>query len=190
VTVRSTELTDEASTGTVSCAWSCRGAEAESTAPKSHEEAPLPVPQPELNPGAPPTSGVACSRMAASGRSPPVAQALIFHSADVPRGLAECAATTLMHRLTGEVSRTVVASPCECRCFGCPAGLGVAEPRGDPEGVAVLPGEPTGLGEGEPVGDGECVRVLVGVADGECVKVRVGVADGECVRVRVGVGLG
>jgi hypothetical protein len=155
--------------------------------------------------------------MVASGRSPPVAQALIFHWADVPRGLAACAATTLMHRLTGEVSCTVVALPCEwlpcgCRCFGCPAGLGVAEALGDPEGVAVLPAEPSGLGEGEPVAAGEDFRVLVvvtdggavlvgegfpevlaladgecGVADGECVSVLVGVADGECVKGLAGV---
>ena len=81
VTVRLTDVTDVAVTGTVTCAWSCRGAEFASTAPRSHEDVPSALPQPKLKPGAPPLAGIACSWMVASGTSPPVVQALTVHCA-------------------------------------------------------------------------------------------------------------
>src|SRR6185437_165338 len=52
MTVRRTELTGDAETGTVSCAWSCRGADFASTAPRSHADVPSALPPPKLNPGA------------------------------------------------------------------------------------------------------------------------------------------
>ena len=61
VTVRLTDVTDDAVRGTVTCAWSCRGADFASTAPRSHEDVPLALPQPKLKPGAPPLAGVACN---------------------------------------------------------------------------------------------------------------------------------
>jgi hypothetical protein len=81
VTVRLTDVTDDAVTGTVTCAWSCRGAEFASTAPRSHEDVPSALPQPKLKPGAPTLGGVACSWMVASGTAPPVVQALTAHCA-------------------------------------------------------------------------------------------------------------
>jgi hypothetical protein len=77
--VRLTDLTVAAVTGTVSWACSCRWADFASTVPRSHEDVPSSLPQPKLNPGAPPTAGVACSRMITSERFPPVVQALTVH---------------------------------------------------------------------------------------------------------------
>jgi hypothetical protein len=79
VAVRATDLTDEASDGTASVACSCRRAELASTAPRSQEGVPLPLPQPKLNSGKPPTSGTACRVSVASGMVPPVAQAVTVH---------------------------------------------------------------------------------------------------------------
>jgi len=79
IAVRLTDLTVAAVTGTVSWAWSCRCADFASTIPRSHEDVPSSLPQPKLNPGAPPTVGVARSRMITSERFPPVVQALTVH---------------------------------------------------------------------------------------------------------------
>jgi hypothetical protein len=111
--------------------------------------------------------------------SPPVAQALTVHWADVPRGLVVCAATTFRQRLTGEVSWTVLAWRCGCRCFSARLGVGVG--LGDVVGVSVALGEPVGLAEGEPLAGGEDFRVLVGVTDGEAVLVDEAVSVGEAV---------
>ena len=109
MTVRLTDLTDDAVTGTVSCAWSCRGADLASTAPRSHDDVPSALPQPKLKPGAPPLAGVACSRMVASGTFPPVVQALTVHCAEWPRTLLACARATATQRLTCVVCATVLA---------------------------------------------------------------------------------
>src|SRR5487761_48356 len=112
MTVRLTDLTADAVTGTVSCAWSCRGAEFASTAPKSHEDV-LPAPQPEPKPGAPPLAGVACSRIVASGTFPPVVQALTVQWAECPRSLLACERATSTQRLTWVTCDTVLAPLCE-----------------------------------------------------------------------------
>jgi hypothetical protein len=87
VTVRLTEVTDDALAGTVSAACSCRRAELASTAPRSQVDVPLPLPQPKLNAGAVPTSGTDCRLSVASGMVPPVAQAVTVHWAGWPRSL-------------------------------------------------------------------------------------------------------
>jgi hypothetical protein len=78
--VRLTDVTVEAVT--VSCAWSGRCADCASTAPRSHEDVPSPLPQPLPNFGAPPAAGVASSWMVASGTFPPVVQAVTVHWAE------------------------------------------------------------------------------------------------------------
>lgn len=109
MTVRLTDVTDDAVTGTVSCAWSCRGADCASTAPRSHDDVPSALPQPKLKPGAPPLAGVACSRMVASGTFPPVVQALTVHCAEWPRTLLACARATATQRLICDACGTVLA---------------------------------------------------------------------------------
>jgi len=109
VTVRLTDVTDDAVTGTVSCAWSCRGADLASIAPRSHDDVPSALPQPKLKPGAPPLAGVACSRMVASGTLPPVVQALTVHWAECPRTLLACPRATATQRLTCVACGTVLA---------------------------------------------------------------------------------
>jgi hypothetical protein len=113
MTVRLTDLTADAVTGTVSCAWSCRGADFASTAPKSHEDVLSALPQPAPKPGAPPLAGVACSRMVASGTFPPVVQALTVHCAECPRSLLACERATSTQRLTCVACDTVLAPLCE-----------------------------------------------------------------------------
>lgn len=113
MTVRLTDLTADAVTGTVSCAWSCRGADFASTAPKSHEDVLSALPQPAPKPGAPPLAGVACSRMVASGTFPPVVQALTVHRAECPRSLLACERATSTQRLTCVACDTVLAPLCE-----------------------------------------------------------------------------
>jgi hypothetical protein len=78
-TARRTDVTFDAVTGTVSCAWSCRCVDCASTAPRSHEDVPLPLAQPKLKYGAPPLAGVARRWMVASGTLPPVVQAVTVH---------------------------------------------------------------------------------------------------------------
>jgi hypothetical protein len=106
-------LTVDAETGTVSCAWSCRGADFASTAPRSHADYPTSLPQPKLNLGAPPPAGVARSRTVASGTLPPVVQALTVHRAALPRSLLACAPATWTQRLTFGSCGTVLAPLCE-----------------------------------------------------------------------------
>jgi hypothetical protein len=113
MTVRLTDLTADAVTGTVSCAWSCRGADFASTAPRSHEDVPSALPQPEPKPGALPLAGVACSRMVASGTFPSVVQALTVHCAECPRSLLACERATSTQRLTCVTCDTVLAPLCE-----------------------------------------------------------------------------
>jgi len=78
VTVNLTDFTDDAVVATVDLAWSCRCADVESTAPRSHDAVASSLPQPKLNFGAT-LDGVACSRTIASVRLPPVVQALTTH---------------------------------------------------------------------------------------------------------------
>jgi hypothetical protein len=78
VTVNVTDFTDDAVVATVDSAWSCRCADVESTAPRSHDAVASSLPQPKLNFGAM-LDGVACSRTIASVRLPPVVQALTTH---------------------------------------------------------------------------------------------------------------
>jgi hypothetical protein len=78
VTVNVTDFTDDAVVATVDSAWSCRRADVESTAPRSHDAVASSLPQPKLNVGAM-LDGVACSRTMASVRLPPVVQALTTH---------------------------------------------------------------------------------------------------------------
>jgi hypothetical protein len=125
VTVRLTDVTDDAVTGTVSCAWSCRGADIASTAPRSHDDVPSALPQPKLKPGAPPLAGVACSRMVASGTFPPVVQALTVHCAECPRSLLACARATATQRLTCVVWATVLAPLRELVPVAVPVGFAV-----------------------------------------------------------------
>jgi hypothetical protein len=125
MTVRLSEVTDVAVTGTVTCAWSCRGAEFASIAPRSHEDVPSALPQPKLNPGAPPLAGVACSWIVASGTSPPVVQALTVHCAACPRSVLARTLATFTQRLTCVVCDTVLAPICEVVLVAVPVGVGV-----------------------------------------------------------------
>jgi hypothetical protein len=87
VTVRLTDVTADALTGTVSRACRSRGADFASTAPRSQEEVPSSLPQPKLNLGVPACAGAERRRRTASGTFPPVVQALIAHWAAFPRPL-------------------------------------------------------------------------------------------------------
>ncbi len=115
-------MTVDADTGTVSWAWSCRGADFASTAPRSHADVPSALPQPKLNLGALPLAGVACSRTVASGTLPPVVHALTVHWTARPRSLLACAPATWTQRLTWGSCGTVLAPLCEV----VPVGVGVA----------------------------------------------------------------
>jgi hypothetical protein len=161
VTVRLTDLTVDALTGTVTCAWSCRGADFASTAPRSQDDVPSSLPQPKLNPGAPPLAGAACSRRTASATFPPVVQALTVHWAACPRSLLACVPATLTQRLTGETSDTVLAPLCALTPVGVPVAVGV--------GLALV-----GLAL---VGFALMVRVGAGVAEVLLFEV-LGAADG------------
>jgi hypothetical protein len=78
ITVNVTDFTDDAVAATFDSAWSCRCADCASIAPRSHDAVPSSLPQPKSNVG-PALDGVACSRMVAVGRLPPVVQALTTH---------------------------------------------------------------------------------------------------------------
>jgi hypothetical protein len=78
ITVNLTDFTDDAVAATFDSAWSCRWADCASIAPRSHDAVPSSLPQPKSNVG-PALDGVACRRMVAVGRLPPVAQALTTH---------------------------------------------------------------------------------------------------------------
>jgi hypothetical protein len=78
ITVNVTDFTDDAVAATSDSAWSCRCADCASIAPRSHDAVRSSLPQPKLNVG-PAFDGVACRRTVASGRLPPVVQALTTH---------------------------------------------------------------------------------------------------------------
>jgi hypothetical protein len=158
MTVRLTDLTADAVTGTVSCAWSCRGADFASTAPKSHEDVLSALPQPAPKPGAPPLAGVACSRMVASGTFPPVVQALTVHRAECPRSLLACERATSTQRLTCVACDTVLAPLCELVSVAVAVAVAVAVPVL----VVVLVVVPVLVVVFVAVGVGFAVRVRVG----------------------------
>src|ERR1700749_3612018 len=166
MTVRLTDVTVDAVTGTVTSAWSCRGAEFASTAPRSHEDVPSALPQPEVKPGAPPLAGVACNWIVASGTSPPVVQALTVHWAACPRSVLACARATSTQRLACEVCDTVLAPICEFVLVAVPVGVGVgfALRVRLGAGVTFAVTFAVGLGVAFRVGFGVALAVAFGVA--------------------------
>jgi hypothetical protein len=102
VTVRPTDVTVVAVSGTVTSACNCRCAEVASTAHRSHTDVPLPVPQPKLKTGIP-APGVDCSWTLTSGTLPPVVQAPTTHWDACPRAPLGCRGATPTHTLTGVV---------------------------------------------------------------------------------------
>ena len=98
VTVRLTAVRVDV-TGTVTSAWSCRCAEVESTAPRSHRDVPLPVPQPKVKVG-PPAPALDCSWTLASAMLPPTVQAPTAHWDGCPRWMLCCSGATPTHKLT------------------------------------------------------------------------------------------
>jgi hypothetical protein len=158
-------VTVDAVTGTVSCAWSCRGAEFASTAPRSHEDVPSALPQPKLKSGAPPVTGDACSWTVASGTFPPVVQTLTVHWAECPRSLLACALAISTQRLTCAGSGTALAPLCGLVLVLVGVGVGV------PVTVRV------GVGAALAVALGVALTVALGVALAVALEV-AGVADG------------
>lgn len=218
VTVRLTDLTAEAVTGTVSCAWSCRCADCGSTAPRSHDEVPSEVPQPKLNVGVPLAAGLARSLTATAVAVAPVVQAFTVQPICLPRSLLACAAVTSTQRLAC-VALEVVPGDAAAAAGGS-VGAVVDVIRLAPvvkvDGAAAVDadvdedvdsdvdeaepvGEDVAVGEvvvGDPLPDGVVVGVVgaavgvVGVAVGVgVVLVGVGVGDGDVV-VGVADGLG
>ena len=184
MTVKLTDVTVDAVTGTGTSAWSCRGAEFASTAPRSHEDVPSALPQPKVKPGAPPLAGVACNWTVASGTSPPVVQALTVHWAACPRSVLACARATSTQRLACEVCDTVLAPICEFVLVGVPVGVGVGF------ALRVRLGAGVTFAVTFAVGLGVAFGVVFGAALGEDLTMaRVGVADGLCVFVGVFVGV-
>ena len=171
--VRLTDLTADALTGTVRCASSCRCVEFASTAPRSHEDVPSSLPQPKLNPGAPPLAGVAFSRMVASGTFPPVAQALTVHWTECPRSLLACERATSTHRLTGAACGTVLAPLSELLLVGVGVGVLVAVDVGAAVGAGCDVRVPVGTGVADAVSF-DVVGVADGVTAGLETTVRVG----------------
>lgn len=105
VAIRRTEVTFVAVTGTVSCAWSCRGVDCASSVPRSHESAPPLLPHPKLNDGFPLPVGAALREIMAWCAFPSVVQALTVHWVGFPRSLLACARVTLTQKtLTCPVS--------------------------------------------------------------------------------------
>jgi hypothetical protein len=179
VTVRRTDVTVEAVTGVVSCAWSCRCGALASIGPRSQEEVPSSLPQPKLNLGAPSLAGVARTWRVASGRSPPIAQALMVHWAERPRSMLACELVTSKQRLTCVICDTVVAV-LVLVLVAVPVGVGF--------GLMVRVGSEVG---DAVVGVAESLMVLVGVADGDWLSVgSVLLVDGVAVGVAVGVVVG
>ena len=184
MTVKLTDVTVDAVTGTVTSAWSCRGAEFASTAPRSHEDVPSALPQPRVKPGAPPLAGVACNWIVASGTSPPVVQALTVHWAACPRSVLACARATSTQRLACEVCDTVLAPICEFVLVGVPVGVGVGF------ALRVRLGAGVTFAVTFAVGLGVAFGVVFGAALGEDLTMaRVFVADGLGVFVGVAAGL-
>jgi hypothetical protein len=188
MTVRLTDFTADAETGTVSCAWSCRGADFASIAPRSHEDAPSFLLQPKLNPGARPLAGVACSRTVASGTLPPAVQALTVHRAALPRSLLACAPATWTQRLTCGSCGTALAPLCAL----APVEAGVAVGLGSGFGLGLCFLVRVAVGDCFAVGDFSGVCVAVGDRFGVRVCVGADVAGGgvfALVRVADGVAL-
>lgn len=160
MTVRLTDVTAVAVAGTVTCACSCRGADFESIAPRSHDDVPSELPQPKLNPGIA-LAGDAWSLMVASGTFPPVIQALTVQVAASPRWLLAWARAIWTQSRTTEVLATVLAPGCFFRvCLGVGKWVGV----GLLLGVALWVGVGLRVGVCVGVGVGECVGVAVVVA--------------------------
>ena len=179
MTVRLTDVTAVAVAGTVTCACSCRAADFESIAPRSHDDVPSKLPQPKLNPGIT-LRGDACSLMVAWGTFPPVIQAPTVQVAASPRWLLAWARTIWTQSRTTEALATVLAPEC---CFRVCFGIGEWDGVGLLVGVALWVGLGVWVGVGVWVGLG--VWVCVGV--GECVGVAVPVLVGVAVPVFVGV---
>lgn len=128
VTVRLTDLTAEAVTGTVSCACSCRCADCGSTAPRSQDDVPSDLPQPKLKLAVPPPAGLACSLMAAAVATAPVVQALTVQRTCLPRSLLAWAAVTSTQRAAGLATGVVPAGAVGSAVVveAGPVGVGVA----------------------------------------------------------------
>lgn len=165
-------------TGTVTCACSWRGADSESTVPRSHEDVPPPAEQPKLNDGAPLLAGVACRLIVTSGTLPPAVHALTVHWAACPRSLSACASVTWTQRLVALVSDAVVVPVCvECTAIDVDG-----EALADRWALTDLVG--TGSGDELAVGVvtlGVGVDVLAGVVAGFSVGVFAGAADAVAV---------
>ena len=188
-TVRLTDVTADAVAGTVSCAWSCRGADLASTAPRSHEGVPSSLPQPKVKAGDPPLAGDACSWMTASGMFPPVAQALTLHWAECPRSLLACAGATSTQRLT--------CVPL-CEMVSAAVAVGVAVGVGFARWVCLWVRLCVGLCSGlcSDLCSGLCLGLCVGLDDevvgvglSEALGVVVWVADADGLAVGVAAGL-
>jgi hypothetical protein len=195
MTVKLTDVTVDAVTGTVTSAWSCRGAEFASTAPRSHEDVPSALPQPKVKPGAPPLAGVACNWIVASGTSPPVVQALTVHWAACPRSVLACARATSTQRLACVVCDTVLAPICEFVLVAVPVGVGVGFALRVRLGAGVTFAVTFAVGLGVAFGvvfgatlgeDLTMARVFVADGLGVFAGVFVGVAAGLDFSVRVG----
>jgi hypothetical protein len=198
VTVRLTDLTAEAATGTVSCACSCRCADCGSTAPRSQDDVPSDLPQPKLKLAVPLPAGLACSVRVAPVAVAPVVQALTVQPTCLPRSLLACAAATSTQRAAGLALGVVL---------GVVDGSAGVDGTAGVDGSAVVVGAgPVGVGVAlgevaESVGlarfdvfvvlEGLAVAVLdVAAVEGCVVAECVGVADVLCVGVRSGAVLG
>ena len=178
VTVRLTDLTAEAVSGTVSWTWSCRCADSGSTAPKSQDDVPSDLPQPKLNLGVPLVAGLACSLTVAAATVKPVVQAFTVQRTCLPRSLLACAAVTSTQRVACVV-----------------LGVGVGDVVGDVDGAGA---GVVDFAAGEVAVDvAVCVaagvedigREVVGGGGVVAVEVGVGVVEGDVV-VGMGDGLG
>ncbi len=146
VTVSRTDFTAAALTGTVSCAWSWRGADFALIKPRSHRDVPSASPQPKLNPGVSPAAGVARSWMTASGTMALRAQTLTVQRAGWPRSMLRCAWTTLTQRLAGTVCATVLAATLGAPPASVRVGTAVGVPEPDGPVLGDAEGGPAGLG--------------------------------------------
>jgi hypothetical protein len=168
VTVSLTDFTDDAVVGTVDSAWSCRWAEFASIPPRLHDAVPSSLPQPKLNFGAA-LDGVACSRMVASVKSPPVVQAVTTHWVAAPRLLLESAVDISTQRLIGGSLWTACAPLLE---------VAVAEAEGEGVVEAGSPADRDGDVEGERLADEDGDGLFVGWGELDGVAFGEGLADG------------
>jgi hypothetical protein len=207
MTVRLTDVTVDAVTGTVSCASIWRGADFASIAPRSQADVPSEPPQPKLMLGTPPLAGVAASRTVASDTLPPVVHSLTVHWAACPRSLVAWAAATLTQRLGCVVYCTVLAPLCVLVAVAVGVLVGVLDGGGvfvgvlDGVGVgvalavALVQVALVGVPAGEVVAEAlTMARVVVTDADGRALGVGfavdfVAVAEGLDFSVRVGAGV-